>query len=733
MSWIDNFRLWGEPVKKTRPQSISNNRRNIMKNLRVERTDTRPSETPDLMNKYAHTSLGGLNQYVTTNDLKAIAYYSDILYMTLNKLKFEIFRKGYDIEAIKEDPIEEQKERAESFMQKCNENGQSLKEVCEEIEDDLNIFDDAYGLLLKKYGFNGSNIIEGLVNEFIRINPISVEIMADDLSRIGRNKEGVPIYVSIHDRSSITTEPYNLKTGEQNLRACYRVIGSKRDLYYDSTEIIHVSKYKPSKLYGFSPLYSLYNKTMTLINQDKYMKDYYSGDKVPKGILVANTSNTESFKANLKEWKAQTRRDPHGVHPILHSKGNGDTQPVFEFINLMNNLNEMQYTQTRDEIRRNVGALFGVSSVFMNDTSTSGGLNNEGLQITVTNRAAEHGQSIYNNKIFPFVFDQMGITDWKISLIPTEEQDEASDKDLRLKEIQIAKQTAELGIKVRMNEQGDFIYTAGEVELQNTQDEFIPFQNNKGNVEVTTPVKLSKKESPEQDLETALDKELKKIIEQLDRKRKPSEEEFKKIVDKISSKFDTQLKKKSSTRLKAIYEKAMKEVGKEVNTKFSLTEKDKNVLEALKRDVVYQKAFSNISDNVSTRLKEVITGFYETPEKFTINNIVDSMKEELEKTDNELRRIARTETSKISIAARKVSYEKTGAKYKYKWIGPNDNRTADVSKIIKKRTQSGVSWDELVKVIEEESRKQNPKWEVNPLAPIPFPNTRHTFIAERID
>ena len=158
----------------------------------------------------------------------------------------------------------------------------------------------------------------------------------------------------------------------------------------------------------------------------------------------------------------------------------------------MNNLNEMQYTQTRDEIRRNIGALYGVSAVFMNDVSTSGGLNNEGLQITVTNRAVELGQSIYNEKVIPFIFDQMGITDWEVSLFPSEEQDLVYEKDLRLKEIQIAKSMAELGIKVRMNEQGDFIYTSGEVELQNTQTDFIPFQNNEEGVTVETPVKLSK-------------------------------------------------------------------------------------------------------------------------------------------------------------------------------------------------------------------------------------------------
>lgn len=735
MSFIDKvFNLFEEPkkpVRSSRPRPVNKARGNWLLP-----SDTRPAEIPDIMNQYDRVQYGGLNQVANLQDLKMLSMYSDIIYLSFNKLKFEMFRGGFDINSKFDGAVEEQEERINDFLKCCNENSQTLKEVFEELEDDLNTFDDCYGLLLKKYEVNELNeIMSGNVNEFIRLNPLTVTMVFDNLQRIGRDEEGKVLYFKINDRSETTYEAYDKKTGLQNLRACYKVKGKDKDIYYDRTEIIHCSKYKPSKLYGFSPLYSLYNKIMILLNQDKYIKDYYSGNKAPKILITANTSNTASFKQALKEWKDKTRQDPHGVHPILHQKTAGDTSDVFSFINLMNTLNEMQYTQTREEIRRNIGALYGVSPVFMNDVSTSGGLNNEGLQITVTDRSIELGQQIYNEKILPFIFEQMGITDYEVTLVPNKEEDLAFEKDLRLKELQIAKMTAELGINTRMNEEGNFIYEAGHVDISQTQPEFIPFQNNEEGVTVETPVKLSKskKESPEQDLQTTLEKELEKILKRLDRKRKPSEEEFNKIVDDISKKLGTQAKKKSSTRLKTIYEKSMKETAKELDTQLTLNEKDKNVIEALKRDVVYQKAFKNLSENVSKRLKDVIEEAYADPKSFTINNIVDSMKEELEKTDNELRTIARTETSKISIAARKTSYDKTGVTYKYKWVGPDDRRTSDVSKEIKKRTNNGVSWEELVRIIQEEATKKSSKWEVNPLAPIPHPNTRHTFIAERVD
>ena len=60
----------------------------------------------------------------------------------------------------------------------------------------------------------------------------------------------------------------------------------------------------------------------------------------------------------------------------------------------------------------------------MADNTTSGGLNNEGMQILVTNRAVQMAQNVYNNYVFPFLIKQFGITDWNLKLPPSEEEDE---------------------------------------------------------------------------------------------------------------------------------------------------------------------------------------------------------------------------------------------------------------------------------------------------------------------
>jgi hypothetical protein len=677
-----------------------------------------------------------LSSKITPLDLYDISLYSDIIRNVFNSLKIEIFRNGFNIEALSEDASENQKKKAEALIYKANNSGQGLLDVLMEIEEDLNVFDNAYLYVAKNYFLNDNDeIIGGEISEVVRLNPLTCMKVMDKRLRLGYNDEGERVYFDLHNRSMLHTEEYD-EQGRKRLRACFKVVtgdGKNDCLYYDRNEVLHVSKYRPSRGYGFSNLYSLYNKVMILMNQDYYIRQYYSGNKVPKGLFLVNTSNTKSFLAMWNKFIEKVRKNPHEVHPVICQT---ESSNPAQFINFMNNLQEMQYTEVRNEIRQQIGALYNVSPIFQNDVSTAGGLNNEGLQITVTNRGVEMGQRVYNDKVLPFIFKtNMGLTQIEVTLNPSEEQDDMHERELKLKDAQIAKAFAELGIKTSLERDGTFSYKEGEVKLQQTAEPFIPFQNEKADVIVETPVKLSKASKlPKKDVkqfETALEKELKAILKQLDLSKKPSEKELKNIVDKVSKNFEKRLNAKSANMIKAIYNKSKKLVEKEVGEKLSLTEKDRNVIEALKRDPIYRKAFAGLTDDMSNKLKEVITNAYDKEKGFTINQLTKELQSTLKESTGRLRTIARTETSKISVAARKVQYEKTGVEYKYKHIGPNDNRTSEVSKRVVERTKNGVTWDEYVNIIKEETKKFNPKWVVNEQAPITHPNTRHTFIAVR--
>lgn len=793
---------------------------------------TRPQ---DLSGLTPNLTLAEFSNLISPIDLYQMAKLSDILRNVIPTIRNEIFRNGFDVQADDIAVSSKQDDKIWALIERANHNEQTLKEVLMEFEDDLQIYDNAYLLAIKSYFINEDlDIIGGEIDEIIRVDPLITEKVLDQKARLGYDQQGRQLYFSLKNRSQILYTPRDAD-GRQCLRACFKVRTGDKDgdvAYYDPAEMIHVSKYNPSKTYGFSQLYSLYNKVMTLINQDTYIRNYYSGDKVPKGILVANTSNATSFQAMWSQFLAKIRKNPHQINPVINQT-NDPSKSTLQFISFMNNLTDMQYTEGRNEMRQVIGSLFNVSPVFQNDTSQGGGLNNEGLQITVTNRGVEIGQSIYNEKVLNWIFKRnMGITDYTVTLKPSDEMDEAAEKDLRLKEIAIAKATAELGIKVSMEKDGSFAYEAGDVKLQApAQEPFIPYAaSEKSDVEevqkpfadykdfddcvkqnsdkedpqaycavimrkvekksraITVDGYLSPEPGPdlsdhevqilgsayaacrkdggdkekcskiawgavhnakksdlkkaevpklpkkEQKLfQSALEKELDDIVSKLDFSRKPSESELNNIIEKLTKNLNKRLNAKSANFIKAIYDKAKGLVEKEIDMKFPMTDKDKNIIEALKRDPTYRKSFDGISSSMSKNLTAIVKQAYDDPKNFTIDKIVDKMKQELDGATGNLRTIARTETSKVSIAARKATYDKTGFEYKYRVIGPDDFRTGEDSKEIVAATKKGVSWDDMVSIIQGVADKYSKgKWKVNPDAPIPRPNWRHVPVAERV-
>ena len=187
----------------------------------------------------------------------------------------------------------------------------------------------------------------------------------------------------------------------------------------------------------------------------------YSKRRMPKGLISVTTDNLESMKSFFKSMDEKLERDPHYIPKIGIESNTG--KGGVNWVKFMDTLEEMQYIAVRDEIRNRIAAFFGVSSIFMVDNGKSGGLNNEGLQILVTNRAVEFGQKVYTQLLFPRLLKNMGITDWKLTLYPNEEEDEITRLRRDEMEVNLAQRMMMLGYKPELLEQGDrdilFTYT----------------------------------------------------------------------------------------------------------------------------------------------------------------------------------------------------------------------------------------------------------------------------------
>ena len=159
-----------------------------------------------------------------------IAHSSVIVRTCTTQLKNEIFRRGYkweekfvakcldcgnehdDVVTECSDcqsqnlvkPDKKQLEFAKKFLDKyVNSADQMFIDVLKELEDDLNIMDDAYVVLVKEYFLEGTGEIKmHRIKEMYRGDPVSMAIYSDDKGEKGKHG-----FTCITHRDFITEDP----------------------------------------------------------------------------------------------------------------------------------------------------------------------------------------------------------------------------------------------------------------------------------------------------------------------------------------------------------------------------------------------------------------------------------------------------------------------------------------------------------------------------------------------
>jgi len=420
-----------------------------------------------------------LVQGITIPALYAVSSENLILRTVLSTMNQEIFRRGYHFETkftMKCEQCDEEYQHKVETCDKCggdvrepdndqtiyakwlfqqeNSMEQSFMGILSEIEYDLDIVDDAFLILIKEYFVDPDTKqpVFYRVKELVRGDPIFMRIISDK-----RGTRGGRYKVCLLHRDQVSypgqEEECEVCGGELYDAHYINMAGSGKTQYFVEGEVIHISKYNPSKLYGKSPVSTLWRQAMSLTAMDNYIYTAYSRKRIPKGIVSITTDNLESMKAFWKAVDEKMERDPHYVPKIGIESQTG--KGGVNWTKFMDTLEEMQYMSVRDEIRQRIAGFYGVSNIFMMDAGKSGGLGNEGLQMVVTNRAVEFGQKIFSNSLFPKLFAQMQITDWKLLLYPSEEEDEVTRLRRDEMEVNIAQRMTMLGFQPELKGEAD--------------------------------------------------------------------------------------------------------------------------------------------------------------------------------------------------------------------------------------------------------------------------------------
>jgi hypothetical protein len=688
-----------------------------------------------------------------------LAFSSDTLTSVHNALRRELFRNGFDLVEAEKEGEEETTSEAETipkgknqneilnFLENINDNQQSLIDVCMEIEDDFSIIDSAFMTFMFEYNFDEEgNEKSRELKQVLRGDPRFMGPILNKYDRPAHDDDDQPLFFCPKHREDIL-EGINKcpKCGLNAWHAFYFKDYEGKKIYYARWEVVFRSKYRPSLRGGFSPIVSCWQKVRTLLFMDKYIMQLYDGQRPPKSALLFKTSNLDALEETISKAKQKVKDNPHWPMTMgIPDTSNG--REFVKFIDLMKGLDELQHVEMRNEFRRQIGSIYGIEPLFQGDMSTSGGLNNEGLQLTVTTRAVEYGQGIYNKYFFPELIKAIGAEGWSLTLNPSEEQDEMAKLTRQNQSLFNGQLALQLGLEAEYDDDtGEVTIKPGKLEEKEPEVGETPFGQpttpprptgspsiGKGRLyqdyEFNKDLIKAKNRPSFSKLSDTLKKEIDSFIKRF--KRKPSETELRKAISQINLKLSKELSESTNKLFKQAYLKEIERVEKELGLNVIFGTVDENALTALNSQDVLSKAYSGISSNITTELNGIIQEAYRDPKGLSVKQITDKISDMAKVADFKAETIARTEMSKVSSAARKVSYSKEQDfdTFLFKWIGPNDNRTTDTSKRIKSRTINGVTWNELIGIVKEESSRDFPEWTVDKDFPISHYNSRHTFV-----
>jgi len=286
-------------------------------------------------------------------------------------------------------------------------------------------------------------------------------MIADSDGRIGYDDKRLPVYVCprFEHRDKRLTKPRCERCGAIALRAILEVssvysIGipqPKRVIYGEGEVIWKAGKYKPGLIYGYSPIYALWSKVMALSHMDEYIRKYFDKMRPPKGLLVIASRNYETFR---KSWNALEQRaieDPYMIHPLMVESEKGGRN-MAQWLDFTGSLKELEFVEIRKELRMIIGALYGVLPLYFGELVT--GWSQEGLQVTITNRAVKWGQDFIRKSYFDPLIKMMGVDDWVLQLKSGEETDELRELQIEGVEIDNMGKLQGMGFEVERSHDG---------------------------------------------------------------------------------------------------------------------------------------------------------------------------------------------------------------------------------------------------------------------------------------
>jgi hypothetical protein len=348
-----------------------------------------------------------------------------------------------------------------SFIDRANDNGQSLMDILNLCVRNTVVFDRPAVLMVDAYVTDDAGEVQQRYpQEILALDPRFIQTIYDRTN--GRLGDGTRVCLQHRDQGQTgdTCRDCGMKLYDVH----YRSLATGNSRSYIQGEVITASLYHPYLLSGFPLVLREANEMLAYYYLSLRVRRYYEKGR-PPGIIGLKTNNTESAYAEWQKVLAAIKEDPYYV-PLLASDTTAGGH-VLEFVSLMQDPNA-DMLAVKEEIRQRHGSMFGVTVIYQNDTSSSGGLKNDLNLIRVTRNTAEWIRGFINSKILRPLVAGFQIRDHELVVKADDDEDKAAEIELKMKEAEYAKLMSDIGIEPTYTD-GKWTFASGPVSKPQPQ------------------------------------------------------------------------------------------------------------------------------------------------------------------------------------------------------------------------------------------------------------------------
>ncbi|UTF55997.1 hypothetical protein [Natronosalvus rutilus] len=614
-------------------------------------------------------------------------------------------------------PDPAQKREAEREFESVNKEGQSLRDLYKLCEDDHNRLGVGLHVVKWRYviaqgdvpTYDPGDMIHEEIDELVRGDPKRIVPVVDANGRVGNYWWACPVHRPPHEAAVVEREPGHCEVCNSRLREVYFVEKEsgaatvrKPTKYYFNEEIVTWAFWYPrlNGLDGLSPTHHVWLKQAILHWMDVYASAFYdpSSDRYPNKFMVVHTTNPDTWERNFKKAESDAKENPYSEQIMMNEySGESQSTPEVQVIDLMNDELLGQDDQMKKRFKSDIRQNWRVTDVFDSELEDAGGLNNEGLQLEVTERGVASRHHDLSTGPLDELAKLMGLTDYRMAFVP--EQDE--DTDERQAKIDLGQAAADAGLDARL-EDGEVDIADGDFEESaDAEAGGGGFFSEDADGEVPDADDPEAGGDPEATLGNFSSRELERLTEKLD-------EGFEHIVwadeDTKADPFwdaDDQVPEFVQDAIEAVIDRG---------------------------DAIFD-GIQSLTSGQERKLEDFFREKLTQPEGWSLGSIAEDLQDRFDLDQEVADTIGRTESARVLNKTREEAYKQQGDVdgRKFKWTGPSDHRETDACAWVKEQTKGGVSLERMHDILEEASAKFFPNLKYGGDLVL-HPNERHTMI-----